>query len=109
VLTELGAVEIDVPRDRDGSFEPKIVKRRQRRLDSIDEIVLSLTARGLTTTGPHRPRTGTLGHPLESRPERLRHHLRRPPQPQHQLTPGRLHRRSNSPESAMPERVRASS
>jgi transposase-like protein len=49
VLTELGPVDIDVPRDRDGSFEPKIVRKRQRRLDSIDEIVLSLTARGLTT------------------------------------------------------------
>ena len=49
VLTEVGAVEIDVPRDRAGSFQPKIVKKRQRRLDGIDEIVLSLTARGLTT------------------------------------------------------------
>jgi len=49
VLTELGPVEIDVPRDRDGTFEPVIVRKRQRRLDSIDEIVLSLTARGLTT------------------------------------------------------------
>lgn len=49
VLTEVGAVQIDVPRDREGSFQPKIVKKRQRRLDGIDEIVLSLTARGLTT------------------------------------------------------------
>ncbi|WP_425467265.1 IS256 family transposase [Rarobacter incanus] len=49
VLTEIGAIEIDVPRDRDGSFQPKIVRKRQRRLDGIDEIVLSLTARGLTT------------------------------------------------------------
>jgi len=49
VLTEIGPVEIEVPRDRDGSFQPKIVKKRQRRLDGIDEIVLSLTARGLTT------------------------------------------------------------
>ena len=49
VLTEIGPVEIEVPRDRDGSFEPKIVRKRQRRLDGIDEIVLSLTARGLTT------------------------------------------------------------
>ena len=49
VLTEVGAVEIEVPRDRDGSFQPKIVRKRQRRLDGIDEIVLSLTARGLTT------------------------------------------------------------
>jgi putative transposase len=38
-----------VPRDRDGSFEPVIVRKRQRRLDGIDSIVLSLTARGLTT------------------------------------------------------------
>jgi hypothetical protein len=37
-----------VPRDRDASFDPVIVRKRQRRLDGIDEIVLSLTARGLT-------------------------------------------------------------
>lgn len=49
VLTEIGPVEIDVPRDTDASFDPKIVRKRQRRLDGIDEIVLSLTARGLTT------------------------------------------------------------
>jgi putative transposase len=49
VLTEVGPVEIEVPRDRDGSFEPVIVRKRQRRLDRIDQIVLSLTARGLTT------------------------------------------------------------
>lgn len=49
MLTEIGPVEIEVPRDRDASFEPQIVKKRQRRRDGIDEIVLSLTARGLTT------------------------------------------------------------
>ena len=49
VLTEIGPVQIEVPRDRDASFNPVIVKKRQRRLDGIDEIVLSLTARGLTT------------------------------------------------------------
>jgi putative transposase len=49
VLTELGPVEVDVPRDRGGTFEPVIVKKGQRRLDGIDQIVLSLTARGLTT------------------------------------------------------------
>jgi len=38
-----------VPRDRDGSFEPQIVKKRQRRLTGVDEIVLSLYAKGLTT------------------------------------------------------------
>jgi len=49
VMTAVGPVEIEVPRDRDGSFEPVIVRKRQRRLDGIDQIVLSLTARGLTT------------------------------------------------------------
>lgn len=49
VLTEIGPVEIEVPRDVDSSFEPQVVKKRQRRLTGIDEIVLSLTAKGLTT------------------------------------------------------------
>src|SRR6201994_2762679 len=50
VLTEsTGEVGIEVPRDRDGSFDPQIVKKRQRRLTGVDEIVLSLTAKGLTT------------------------------------------------------------
>ncbi len=50
VLTEAtGHVQLDVPRDRDGSFEPVIVKKRQRRLNRVDEIVLSLYAHGLTT------------------------------------------------------------
>lgn len=50
VLTEAsGHVPIEVPRDREGSFEPQIVKKRQRRLTGVDEIVLSLYAKGLTT------------------------------------------------------------
>ena len=49
VLTEVGPVEIEVPRDRDGSFEPKIVAKRQRRLSGVDELVISLSAKGLTT------------------------------------------------------------
>jgi transposase-like protein len=44
-----GEVSIDVPRDREGTFEPRIVKKRQRRLTEVDEIVLSLYAKGLTT------------------------------------------------------------
>jgi putative transposase len=44
-----GQVGIEVPRDRDGTFEPQIVKKRQRRLNGVDEIVLSLYAKGLTT------------------------------------------------------------
>src|SRR4051812_4450651 len=49
VLTEVGPVEDDVPRDRDGSFEPKIVAKRQRRQSGVDELVISLSAKGLTT------------------------------------------------------------
>jgi transposase-like protein len=49
VLTEIGPVEIEVPRDTEATFEPQIVRKRQRRLTGVDEIVLSLTARGLTT------------------------------------------------------------
>ena len=50
VLTEAtGQVGIEVPRDRDGTFEPQIVRKRQRRLNGVDEIVLSLYAKGLTT------------------------------------------------------------
>nr|SBP01081.1 Mobile element protein [Nonomuraea gerenzanensis] len=49
VITDVGPVEITVPRDRDGSFEPKIVRKRQRRLSGVDEMVISLAAKGLTT------------------------------------------------------------
>ncbi|RQX21209.1 IS256 family transposase, partial [Micromonospora ureilytica] len=50
VLTDAsGPVQIDVPRDRAGTFEPQIVKKRQRRLSGVDEVVLSLYAKGLTT------------------------------------------------------------
>jgi putative transposase len=50
VLTEsTGQVQIEVPRDRAGTFEPQIVRKRQRRLTGVDEIVLSLYAKGLTT------------------------------------------------------------
>ena len=49
VLTEVGPVEVTVPRDRDGSFEPQIVKKRQRRLTGVEDMVISLSAKGLTT------------------------------------------------------------
>jgi transposase-like protein len=49
VSDTVGEVRIDVPRDREGTFEPGIVKKRQRRLTAVDEVVLSLYAKGLTT------------------------------------------------------------
>ena len=48
VITELGPVELDVPRDRAGTFEPQIVRKRQRRLGGVDAMVCSLSAKGLT-------------------------------------------------------------
>ena len=48
VLTEAGPVQIAVPRDRDGSFTPQLVKKRQRRLSGLDDLVISLSAKGLT-------------------------------------------------------------
>jgi putative transposase len=48
VLTGAGPVELTVPRDRDSSFEPRIVAKRQRRLTGVDDMVISLSAKGLT-------------------------------------------------------------
>ena len=44
-----GEVTIDVPRDRNGTFEPQIVKKHQTRFDGFDEKILSMYARGMTT------------------------------------------------------------
>src|SRR4051812_45098996 len=50
IVTEAaGEVQIDVPRDRDGSFTPQVVKKRQRRLSDLDAVVISLYSKGLTT------------------------------------------------------------
>lgn len=49
VTDAVGDVVINVPRDREGTFSPKIVKKRQRRLSEVDQMVLSLYAKGLTT------------------------------------------------------------
>jgi len=49
ILDGDGDVEIDVPRDRNGAFEPKLIRKRQIRLPGFDEKVLSLYARGMTT------------------------------------------------------------
>ena len=48
VITDTGPVELSVPRDRDSSFEPKIVAKRQRQLTGVDDTVISLSVKGLT-------------------------------------------------------------
>ncbi|WP_052326407.1 transposase [Rickettsia felis] len=48
LITKNGAVEIEVPRDRNSSFAPSLVAKRQRRLDGFDDKVLSLYAKGMS-------------------------------------------------------------
>ena len=47
--TEDGQFELNTPRDRQGSFEPQLVKKRQTRFTSMDDKILSLYAKGMTT------------------------------------------------------------
>ena len=49
VKSQYGDVEIDTPRDREGSFEPQLVKKHQTRLTQMDDQILSLYAKGMTT------------------------------------------------------------
>ena len=48
-MTEHGQVQIDAPSDRDGTFEPKLVRKRQRRFEGFDEKILALYSRGMST------------------------------------------------------------
>jgi transposase-like protein len=49
VRSKYGQLEIDVPQDRDGSFEPHIVKKRQKDISQIEEKIISMYAKGLST------------------------------------------------------------
>lgn len=49
VQTEHGEVEIETPRDREGSFEPQIIKKRQRRFEGFDDKILSMYSHGMST------------------------------------------------------------
>ena len=46
--TGRGEFEIEVPRDRDGTFDPKLVKKRQTRFDGFDDKIISMFSRGMT-------------------------------------------------------------
>ena len=48
MITDSGSIELDIPRDREGDFEPKIVPKRKRRLKGFDDKIISLYARGMT-------------------------------------------------------------
>lgn len=49
VRSKYGQLEIDVPQDRDGSFEPQLVKKRQKDISQIEEKIISMYAKGLST------------------------------------------------------------
>lgn len=49
VLTTAGPVDLEVPRDRNGTFDPQIVPKRKRRLGQVEDMILSLYARGMST------------------------------------------------------------
>ena len=71
VLTDVGPVQIEMPRDRDGRFEPQPVKKRQRRLAGVDEMMISLTAKvhrrtWLRSTAPTSRGTRNRGSPIGS-------------------------------------------
>ena len=48
LLTDAGAIPLDIPRDRDGTFEPVLVPKHERRLDGFNEMVCSLVSKGLS-------------------------------------------------------------
>jgi len=48
LLGESGPLEIEVPRDREGSFEPQMIRKGQRRFDGFDQKILAMYARGMT-------------------------------------------------------------
>jgi len=48
VLGESGAVRLEIPRDRDGTFDPQLIRKGQRRIDGMDQKILSMYARGMT-------------------------------------------------------------
>ena len=49
VITNNGAVEVEIPRDRNGKFEPQLIKKHQKRFDLFDDKIISMYARGMTT------------------------------------------------------------
>ena len=72
LITEHGPVRIQTPRDRDGTFEPKIVRKRQRRFEGFDEKILALYAAGCQR-GISRRTCGDLRRQGRPRPDQQGH------------------------------------
>ena len=61
VATEVGDVELRVPRDRNGTFTPMLVRKGQRRLDGLDAMIVSLYAGGITIRDIQHHLVSTVG------------------------------------------------
>ena len=48
ILTDQGSLEIEVPRDRENSFEPQLIKKGERRFSGFDDKIIAMYARGMT-------------------------------------------------------------
>ena len=59
MVIALGAVDLAVPRDRKGSFEPQIVRKGQTRLEGFNDRIIALYARGMTTLREASMRAGS--------------------------------------------------
>ncbi len=64
VSTEIGDIELAIPRDRNGSFTPMLVPKGQRRLDGLDGMIISLYAGGMTVRDIQHHLVSTLGTDL---------------------------------------------
>jgi len=64
VATEVGDIDLDIPRDRDGSFIPRLVPKGQRRLGGIDDMIISLYAGGMTIRDIQHHLVSTIGTDL---------------------------------------------
>jgi Transposase, Mutator family len=70
-FTEVGEVEVEVPRDREGSFEPKIVRKQQRRMSGVDELVISLATKADERRDRCPPGRRVRGRGLEGHDSRI--------------------------------------
>ena len=66
VATQVGQVDLDVPRDREGSFTPRLVPKGARRLGGLDEMIISLYAGGMTVRDIAHHLESTLGTELSA-------------------------------------------
>jgi len=64
VATEIGDVELSIPRDRNGTFTPMLVSKGQRRLDGLDGMIISLYAGGMTIRDIQHHLVSTIGTDL---------------------------------------------